>query len=66
MVGGIHTHLEDMLASHTSRMTGPNILLAQVVTVGGTLWFLVPCMRKLHDRPVEHIRDREPVTQVVK
>ncbi len=32
-------------------LTGPNILLIKVVSVGGTFRLLVPCMRKLHTRP---------------
>ncbi len=36
---------------NTSRLTEPNILLVKVVSVGGTLWLPVPCMRKLHTRP---------------
>ncbi len=54
MVGGTYTHSDDMLASQyqsidwikhtTCKLTGS-------VTVGGTFWFLVPCMRKLHTRP---------------
>ncbi len=31
--------------------TGPNILLIKVVSVGGTFWLLVQCMRKFHTRP---------------
>ncbi len=34
-------------------LTGPNILLASYkqLSAGGTCWFLVPYMRKLHTRP---------------
>ncbi len=36
-----------------SQSTGRNILLASYtqLSVGGTFWFLVPCIRKLHTRP---------------
>ncbi len=38
---------------NTSQSTGPNMLLTayKQLSVGGTFWFLVPCMRKFHTRP---------------
>ncbi len=52
MVGGIHTHLDDMLTSQqqstdwTQHTTSPSS-----ISDGGTFWLLVPCVRKLHSRP---------------
>ncbi len=36
--------------------TGPNILRITVVSVGGTFWLLVPCMKKLHRKLLHHLK----------
>ncbi len=51
MVSGIYTTWTPCSHHTTSQVTGPNILLISVVSVGGTFWLLVPCMRKVHTRP---------------
>ncbi len=50
MVGGTNTHLDDMLASqYQSIDSTPHMTCKLIgsVTVGGTFWLMVPCMRKL-------------------
>ncbi len=46
MVSGIYTTWTTCSRHNTSQVTGTNILLIRVVSVGGTFWLLVPCMRK--------------------
>ncbi len=51
MVSGIYTTWTTCSRHNTSQVIGPNILLIKVVSVGGTFWLLVPCLRKIHTRP---------------
>ncbi len=57
MVGGAYTqanyvHTCTTYSRHnTSRFTGLNIPLIKVVSIGGTFWLLVSCIRKHHTRP---------------
>ncbi len=57
MVSGIHTHLDGMLVSQYQ-----SIDWTQHTTCQPT----IENLPILHDRPILHTRDREPVTQGVK
>ncbi len=54
MVGGAFTHLNDILASQYQSIDWTQHTICKLtgsVTVGGTFWLLVPCIRKLHTKP---------------
>ncbi len=52
MVGGIHIHLDDLLASQYQLIDWTQHTTCPInISIGGTFWFLEPCMRKLHTRP---------------
>ncbi len=52
MVGEAYTHLEDMLALQYQSIDWTQHTTCQSsISVGGTFWLLVPCMRKIHTRP---------------
>ncbi len=48
---GIYTTWMTCSRHNTNQVIGTNILLVRVISVGGTFWLLVPCMRKVHMRP---------------
>ncbi len=63
MVSGMYTTWTTCSRHNTSRVTGTNILLIRVVSVGGTIWLLVPCMRKVHTRPALTWTDVSTITE---
>ncbi len=50
MVSGAFTNLDDMLASQYQSIDWTQHTTCQsiIISIGGTFWLLVPCIRKLH------------------
>ncbi len=53
---GMYTTWTTYSRHNTNQVIGTNILLIRVVSVGGTFWLLVPCMRKVHTKQLSRSR----------